>query len=411
MAQLAPYLKPQGAPPKGFAPAEGGGGDGRPQLPIAGFWRRFAALLFDFMLLWGVMRVAGWVFLDQMLAAPNLAGRLAVIAAFLYFALGNGPVGGGRTVGKVIVGIRTTDLDGNAPTFLQGVLRTAILFPAFAVSLLVKPLLGGSDSFAAAQWTIILQSYLTLAVLIGCVFAIIFNPFRQGFHDYWAKTLVRPAGAPQLSFDEITAIISGGWQRLQKQAQINGSIPAVVVFLFAMMINWPSKIYEEGFGQRFEIEQALLAEVGLAPAEVVQVRLLPAEEDWETREAYERFAGEMLNPDSFAPIRIQARVDRRGRWGLSESELQDRARMFAAGYRAAVFGEIPPEKFFARMPDPPTNFDERPMIVEVLLGEYLSLFLFPIHLEQIGAVAYEAPPLRAPQRRPAEAPDAADAPE
>src|SRR5690606_8130590 len=143
--QLAPLLKP----PTPGKSSGGGGGDGpaarerdalnMPILPVTGFFRRMGAMTFDFLLLYTVQRILAGLLKDSILAAPQASWFIAGLLGFLYFALGDGPVGKGRTVGKLLVGIRVTTLDGNVPTLLQALIRTAALYPIFLTSRLINP--------------------------------------------------------------------------------------------------------------------------------------------------------------------------------------------------------------------------------------------------------------------------------
>lgn len=404
MPQIAPFLETKGSRPLlpsrggGGDEGPGGGGDGLPaRLPIAGFWRRVGALLFDFVFLFVVARLAGAIAREPLLALDEWARMGATFLAFLYFALGNGPVGGGRTIGKFLVGIKVTNLDGGVPTFGQGIARTLVLFPAFIPALLVQPFVQEHRSPAMTSLLFLTQGYLELAIIVGCVFAVLFNPFKQGFHDFAARTLVRPAQAPQLTFDELTAIIDGAWRRLQVQAQINGAIPAVVVYGLLLVFLWPPSLLGGPLGQRLQLQIELMERLGIAEGRMENATLLPDMTDEERvanpARALEDFVDDITDPASSRQIKLQIIVSREGKWSLQGEELQHALGELARQYRPEIHGKLPPEAIFPRLEKPPTNLNARPMRVEVIALEYLRLFLFPVFERELARVEVLVDPL------------------
>lgn len=81
-----------------------GGYTGRASGPRAGFWRRFAAILIDDILL-------GVVFLILVAALKGVGDAIGILIAIGYFVyLEGGPRG--QTLGKRALGIRVIDFDG-----------------------------------------------------------------------------------------------------------------------------------------------------------------------------------------------------------------------------------------------------------------------------------------------------------
>jgi len=125
------------------------------QASIAGIGRRFLALLVDALLLNLLAAVLIGV---QTQEAPGVGVLAAFVAAWLYNAgLESSPAQ--ATVGKLLLGMRVTDVDGRRISFARASLR----FIAKIVSGLV----------------------LALGYLVA-----FFTPKRQGLHDLVARTLV-----------------------------------------------------------------------------------------------------------------------------------------------------------------------------------------------------------------------------
>ncbi len=130
-------------------------------MEYAGFWRRFAALIIDYL----VISVGGFVlgFVWGIVAGDDgaalvLLQLIATAGGFLYFALMESSTNQ-ATVGKMALGIKVTDLNGDRISFGRALGRT-----------LAKIL-------------------STLILLIGFLMAA-FTEKKQGLHDMIASTLV-----------------------------------------------------------------------------------------------------------------------------------------------------------------------------------------------------------------------------
>lgn len=108
MSDLPGGSTSQGAPP-GYAPAVPAGemqAASGPSGPRSGFWRRFAALLIDGILLGIVQGIITAILSDSMGAAYALS---TVISYGYYIALEGGSRG--QTLGKMALGIRVVDFN------------------------------------------------------------------------------------------------------------------------------------------------------------------------------------------------------------------------------------------------------------------------------------------------------------
>lgn len=164
-----------------------------PKLPVAGFWMRLIAFGLD----WIILRLAFYglalVFREPLLAAGPAAGIVSVLLIYTYFILGDGPLGKGRTLGKLLFGLRLIDAaTGQAPTLRQAAIRNAVLLPHILVtSYLLFPLIpSGAYSPGVELFKFMMGEALFISLWFGQVVWVLMNPFRQGLHDRAANTLV-----------------------------------------------------------------------------------------------------------------------------------------------------------------------------------------------------------------------------
>jgi uncharacterized RDD family membrane protein YckC len=133
-------------------------------MEYAGFWRRFAAWLIDYILVGVVtgilVAILGGIGDD---AGTGIGYFLSVIGSLLYYSVLESSANQ-ATVGKMALGIQVTDLQGNRISFGRALGRT-----------LAKILSG-------------------LILLIGYIMAA-FTAKKQGLHDMIAGTLVVKKGA------------------------------------------------------------------------------------------------------------------------------------------------------------------------------------------------------------------------
>lgn len=160
--------------------------------PFAGFWRRVAAFVIDALLLGGVGMLLGVLAFDT-LAALGGWGRLVGFAlAWPYLGLMNSRIGGGQTLGKRLLGLRTVGLDGALLSPAAGLLRGAVVaLPWF--------LNGAVLDADLLQWLplAMLLSLIVFAVGLGLAYLLVFNrPSRRSLHDWAAQSVVVNAPLP-----------------------------------------------------------------------------------------------------------------------------------------------------------------------------------------------------------------------
>jgi uncharacterized RDD family membrane protein YckC len=143
-------------------------------------------MVYEAMLLFGVLFVSGWLFstLLQQRHALYLRGALQYWLFFvlaLYFAWFWSH--GGQTLAMRTWRVRLERLDGGSPGFFQSLLRYTLAWMWFLPGLLLAWLVG------AHGWMLVLIPALNLAAWATTMF---FDPNRQFLHDRLARTrLVR----------------------------------------------------------------------------------------------------------------------------------------------------------------------------------------------------------------------------
>lgn len=210
-----------------------------PRLPsMAGFWQRFFALAFDLTVLsyglWLLVRGAG----DLAFRFPLATQLLSALLFLGYFAALNGPVGGGRTLGKRVFRMRTTTLEGGVPTWRQAVLRTALLFPFTIATHLVLPFLDLDPTRHGDSWLMGMTSVaLVFAFMIANSSAIAFNGFKQGLHDHAAETFVHRDDEELRDFASLHALLGAEWRMHYRQPQFSSRITLLLVIgMFGWML-------------------------------------------------------------------------------------------------------------------------------------------------------------------------------
>ena len=157
------------------------------QPAAAGFWQRASAIVLDSLIL-GLIGIAiGFAIFDWAARHENAAKLVGFAIAFFYFGILNSRLGGGRTLGKRLLGIRVVDQSGNGLSPTRSALRFLVIgIPYF---LPTDPGAGLSD------WQDFLLSTIANLVVVGglcsAVYLLIFNtPSRQALHDLLARSYV-----------------------------------------------------------------------------------------------------------------------------------------------------------------------------------------------------------------------------
>ncbi|RZI71460.1 MAG: RDD family protein [Pseudomonas sp.] len=150
--------------------------------PVPGLWRRMACWLYEGMLLFAVVFVAGWLFstLGQMRDAMDSRRHLLQAFLFVVFGIYFGWFWSrGQTLAMKTWGLRLVDRRGRPVTQARATLRYLLCWIWFLPPLaVIAPfrLSGGESALLVAGWVVV------WALLAR------FHPERQFWHDAWAGT-------------------------------------------------------------------------------------------------------------------------------------------------------------------------------------------------------------------------------
>lgn len=155
------------------------------EIVIAGFWRRVLGFFIDGILIGLVGCVLGFFLFDYFAGVGAWGRLLGFIIASVYYVPMNSRLGGGRTLGKRLVGTRVVGRDGETIGLGRSAIRFLVLgVPFFLNGALIPPdLLLGWIGFAVGV--------LVFGFGGSIVYLIIFNRrTRQSLHDLVAGTFV-----------------------------------------------------------------------------------------------------------------------------------------------------------------------------------------------------------------------------
>jgi len=156
---------------------------------IAGFWRRLGAFLIDMLVLGAVGVVLGWLFHERFAALGPLGRAVGFLVALAYFGLLESRWGGGRSLGKLALGLQVVTRTG-------AVLSPPAAFGRAAIFCLAYFLNGASLNVAPGQeWITLVQSLVIGILIIGVFYLLLFNRrTRQSMHDLAVGSFVIKTG-------------------------------------------------------------------------------------------------------------------------------------------------------------------------------------------------------------------------
>ncbi|MFH0794675.1 MAG: RDD family protein [bacterium] len=158
---------------------------------VAGFWLRGFAFGADIVFLVFLGYMANLLMHDQVLALGKAGNYVGLAAGILYFLLCNGPVGRGRTLGKILLQCRTRAADGQPLTWRGAAVRLLIQFQIVLPSFVEEALIAVLGDTIFARFLASVVGVLSLGLLLATVASVIFDPYRQGFHDWAANSFVQ----------------------------------------------------------------------------------------------------------------------------------------------------------------------------------------------------------------------------
>ncbi|MDG3442613.1 RDD family protein [Nitrospirillum amazonense] len=162
----------------------GGGANATPETSAdayAGFWRRLFAFLADTVVLMVAGYALGTLFFDQM-AALGIAGRMVGWGlAILYFGVQNSRIAKGQTLGKRLLKVRVTGIDGHLLDPGTALVRAAVLTAPWFLNVYALAALSNDRSAQILGWAI---GLVLLASGMTTFYLFLFNrPSRRSLHD------------------------------------------------------------------------------------------------------------------------------------------------------------------------------------------------------------------------------------
>jgi uncharacterized RDD family membrane protein YckC len=153
-------------------------------LPIAGFWRRFAAFLIDGLLLGTIGQIIGWSASSFWFSVGPHGRILGFVIILLYFGLMNSKLCNGQTIGKRVLKTAVRDKNNELISIKLALLRTCILGLPIILNGWVLPVSGTN----ILTW---LVGIIVFGLGVSIIYTILFNrSSRQGMHDLICKTYV-----------------------------------------------------------------------------------------------------------------------------------------------------------------------------------------------------------------------------
>lgn len=248
-----------------------------PPLPL-----RAAAYLIDIVVLYFLGYTLETFLRDQLLALGPLLPFLSTFLMFLYFWLGNGPIGKGATFGKSILNMHTVRLDGGIPGWKQSFERALLHFPPVytATFLLFR------DGLQLPElWTSPIGALLsTFTIFLFAVngFSMLMHPFRRGLHDRSGDVMVTSDPTP-LGFAEAAETLSDPQFAVQFRPQRNMLFFFGAVIALILSAQWTLALLNpemrmemravDAFNRELDLGEYRVAQIGIPTIEdVVQFR-------------------------------------------------------------------------------------------------------------------------------------------
>lgn len=223
--------------------------------PLAGFWLRSAALLIDLIFLrfffYALVFIGKEYLFD--LGLNTLFLGLAIILG--YFWLMDGPLGKGKTIGKMLLNIVVTDYNAQPLPLSASFKRTVICLNVFILSAILG-IFFKQISTPQQLFMLNLVSGLIWGFLIANGILIGVHPLKQGIHDLLSKSLV----VKEAYKDSYEAFLKKlpEFQRMQSSAFQSAAIGFIVMVVLSGVMNYKhtfSKAQKEQLRLTNEVRQ------------------------------------------------------------------------------------------------------------------------------------------------------------
>ncbi|GAB4311026.1 MAG: hypothetical protein Kow0059_00830 [Candidatus Sumerlaeia bacterium] len=166
----------------------------RPYLPVAGFWARGLAFAADVILLGAVFYVLVFLFKESLFALDLWNTALCAVVVLAYFTLGDGPVGRGRTIGKLLSGVRVTTSEGAPLTLAGAAVRSLIKMELVILQIPLIVLIRRMEQTVEIPiWMIGFFFFYGLGIMMIMAFYgihLALSPFKQAPYDRLVGALV-----------------------------------------------------------------------------------------------------------------------------------------------------------------------------------------------------------------------------
>ena len=182
-----PAAAPAEPAPATTAPAEPG--------RIAGFWIRVCADVLDAVFLWIVGFLLSLPLRNVFMRLGERGVFVGLAISLLYSGVLQSRHGGGRTLGKRLLGLTVVRPDGALMSLDRSLVRYALMgllvYQGAVASTLALVL-----PFVSASFADMLMGAMAVALFFGCVLVVPFHPLKRGLHDLLAGTIVIRGAMP-----------------------------------------------------------------------------------------------------------------------------------------------------------------------------------------------------------------------
>ncbi len=166
---------------------------------VAGFWIRLGADALDAVVLFAV----GWMLSLPLRAVFEQLGERAVFVglaiSMAYTGILQSRFGGGRTLGKKLLGLRVVRVDGTLMSLDRSLVRYALMGLLVYQGAVAYALVGLLRFLDLASVQTVVGGVATV-LFLGCVAVVPFHPLKRGLHDLLAGTIVIRGAMPDPVF-------------------------------------------------------------------------------------------------------------------------------------------------------------------------------------------------------------------
>lgn len=203
----------------------------------AGFWLRAGAFIADLFLLGFFMYFLTFIAKEALLGFGKSSIYFSFAIIFLYFALLNGPIGKGKTPGKILFSISVTDAELNTISFISAVKRTIIQLNPFIIVIFILQPFFDDPSSLKEQFIVSFIPLLLLSFNVANMVFLATNPLRQGFHDIIAGSYVQP-DSQKITYQTMQEKIGELFYAMKKSASQAGLTVILVVILVGTYLTY-----------------------------------------------------------------------------------------------------------------------------------------------------------------------------